>query len=231
MTQYQQPTEIGFSIKDKTGTDYRLALFNHLENEVGLRLTLTCRLATTVALTATYNNGTSGVGATLTNSGTQGVLTLDTIPAVVGDQVIVKDQATAFQNGIYAVTNIGSASTNWVLTRVTNADLPEDFQKGKVIGVIAGATNAGQLYIITSDVTAIGTSAITFLQVNPAQIKTITGTTNQIIANTVNGVTTLSFANNAYATGEAFGIPVTATIVTPPVAGKAWLFWNSNTLA
>lgn len=50
-----------------------------------------CLVATTANLTATYTNGTSGVGATLTNSGTQAALVIDGVTLAVGNRVLVKD--------------------------------------------------------------------------------------------------------------------------------------------
>ena len=85
----------------------------------GLDTKPSCKLGTTANLTATYNNGTAGVGATLTNSGAQGTLTLDSTAANLNDRILVKDQTTSTQNGIYTVTNVGGASTNWILTRAT----------------------------------------------------------------------------------------------------------------
>src|ERR1019366_1776824 len=76
-----------------------------------------CRVATTAALTATYSNGSSGVGATLTNSGTKSAISIDGVALAVNDRVLVKNQATAAQNGIYTVTTVGSGAVNWVLTR------------------------------------------------------------------------------------------------------------------
>ena len=57
----------------------------------GLDTKPSCKLGTTANLTATYNNGTAGVGATLTNSGTQGTLTLDSTAANLNDRILVKD--------------------------------------------------------------------------------------------------------------------------------------------
>jgi hypothetical protein len=70
--------------------------------------------ATTEALpTCTYNNGTSGVGATLTASA-NGALSVDSGAPAVGVSILVKNQATATQNGIYVVTATGGASTTIV---------------------------------------------------------------------------------------------------------------------
>lgn len=66
------------------------------------------RAATVTALPAVvYNNGTAGVGATLTASA-NGALVLDGITLGLNDRVAVMHQALAFQNGIYAVQDTGS---------------------------------------------------------------------------------------------------------------------------
>ena len=116
--------------------------------KTGLDVKDSVRVATTANLTATYSNGTSGVGATLTNSGTQAAITIDSIVLVSGDRVLVKDQASALQNGIYTVTTVGTASTNWVLTRATDADTfvansTTALCKGSYFFVSAGATGPG----------------------------------------------------------------------------------------
>ena len=83
-----------------------------------------------VNLTATYSNGSVGVGATLTNSGTQGTLTIDGVTTNLNDRILVKDQTTRTQNGIYVVTNVGDGSTAWVLTRATPEDQPSELSGG-----------------------------------------------------------------------------------------------------
>lgn len=135
----------------------------------GLDVKDSVRLATTAALTATYANGTAGVGATLTNSGTQAALTLDGVPAVAGDRVLVKNQGTALQNGIYTVTDIGSGSTNWVLTRATDFDEDAEVTGGAFTFVEAGNTQADNGYVMTANgIIDVGTDAITFVQFSGA---------------------------------------------------------------
>ena len=115
----------------------------------GLDTKPSCKLATTGNLTATYSNGTAGVGATLTNSGTQGTLTLDSTAANLNDRILVKDQTNAFENGIYVVTNVGGASTNWVLTRATPEDQPSELTGGSFVFVEEGTLNANNGYTFT----------------------------------------------------------------------------------
>ena len=66
-------------------------------------------------------DGGTGVGATLT-SGINGVFTIDNYTPDQYDRVLIKDQTNQIQNGIYIVTNTGSSSSKWVLTRSTDYD-------------------------------------------------------------------------------------------------------------
>ena len=102
-------------------------------------------IATTANLTATYTNGTSGAGAKLTNSDTLAALVIDGVAATTNMRVLVKGQTTAFQNGIYTVTNIGSASVAWVLTRATDSDVTAELA-GAVISVDQGTANGSVLF-------------------------------------------------------------------------------------
>ena len=150
--------------------------------------------ASTAALTVTYNNGTSGVGATLTNAGTQAVFTIDNVTPIVGDRILIKNQATTFQNGIYTVTSVGSASTNWVLTRATDYDqsTPGEVQAGDTAFVVAPTaqfsvtpTNQNTSWTMNYPGTiTIGSSAITFAQSSGSGSVTagngVTATGNQV---------------------------------------------------
>ena len=135
----------------------------------GLDIKDAVRVGTTANLAATYSNGSSGVGATLTNSGTQAALVLDGITMVVNDRVMVKDQTTTLQNGLYKVTNIGSGSTNWVLTRTPDGDESTEVNGGSFFFVQEGTTNGDNGYVTTNDGNpTIGTDAITFEQFSGA---------------------------------------------------------------
>jgi len=140
--------------------------------KTGLDVKDSVRVATTANLTATYSNGTNGVGATLTNSNTQAALTIDSIVLTAGDRVLVKDQTTQLQNGIYVVTDAGSASTNWVLTRATDSDSNSPIVEvgpGMFTFVEEGTSNADNGYVCTNNgAITIGTTAITWVQFSGA---------------------------------------------------------------
>ena len=127
-------------------------------------------IATTTAnLAGTYSNGTSGVGATLTNSGTQAAITIDGRVLVVGERVLVKDQTTGLQNGFYKVTTVGTASVNWVLTRTVDADEDSEITPGAFTFVEEGTVGANNGYVCTNvGAITVGTTAITFVQFSGA---------------------------------------------------------------
>ena len=132
-------------------------------------------------LIATYNNGTAGVGATLTNNSTQAALTIDGVALSLNDRVLIYEQTDATQNGVYTVTNVGSASTNWVLTRATDADSygasdPDALGQGDAFFVLEGAAGAGELYVMnTEGAITFGTTNITFTQVAATAVYTAGG--------------------------------------------------------
>jgi hypothetical protein len=131
----------------------------------------------------TFVNGTglsigsranAGVGATLVNAGAQAALVIGTIPLVVNDRVLVTGQTSAFQNGVYAVTNTGSPSTNWILTRATDADKygivdPNRLGEGDYFFVTEGNPGAGRSYVLsTSTEIVFGTTNIIFNEFSAA---------------------------------------------------------------
>ena len=143
---------------------------------------------TTGNLNATYNNGTAGVGATLTNAGTLVAFTPDGVVASVNDRILVYNQTNQAENGVYVVTTVGSGAVAWVLTRSSDTDNyalkdPDGLGNGDAFFVASGNTGAGETYVCnTEGVITFGTTAITFAQVSAAQVYsagtglTLTGT-------------------------------------------------------
>lgn len=146
----------------------------------GLSVVLACRVATTANLSATYANGAAGVGATLTNNGAMAALTIDSVLTVVNDRVLVKNQTTTFQNGIYTVTTVGSGAVNWVLTRATDYDTAAEILPGTLVSINEGTTQSGTAWIETATVTTVGTDPVLFSQFAAIQVGTgltLTGNT------------------------------------------------------
>ncbi len=124
-------------------------------------ITLACTATTTTNLTATYSNGAAGVGATLTATG-NGIFSTDEIFPTVNSRILVKNQTTTFQNGIYTLTTVGTSSTAWVLTRATDYDTICEIQYGTYIPITSGTLYANTAWQQTENVTTIGTSPILF---------------------------------------------------------------------
>jgi hypothetical protein len=165
-------------------------------------------------LNATYNQPGGagvGVGATLTNAGTQVALTIDGVLMTIGKRVLIYNQTNQFENGVYTVTTVGTASTNWVLTRATDADTygfvgPTTLSEGSTFFVTNGNTGAGETYICnTVGTITFGTTAITFAQISDSTLYTAgTGLS-------LNG-TEFSISNTAVTTGTYGGADVVSTI-------------------
>jgi len=118
------------------------------------------------ALTVTYANGSSGVGATLTNAGAQAAIQLDGISPTVGQRVLIKNQAAPAQNGVYTVTTVGTGATNWVLTRATDLDQASEMTAGSLVEAIGGTVNASTVWTLTAAVVTVGTTSVTFSSIN-----------------------------------------------------------------
>ena len=107
----------------------------------GLNFHQACRLATTTALPAnTYNNGAFGVGATLT-ANANGALSVDGTLTVAGNRILVKNEAAGANNGVYTVTQVGTAGTPYILTRATDYN---------TAGTGVNQIDAGDFFLITA---------------------------------------------------------------------------------
>ena len=142
----------------------------------GIHYHTPARVEAPANLPSTYDNGTSGVGATLTNSGTQVAIVIDGVALSSADRVLIYQQTDPAHNGVYTVTTVGSVSTNWVLTRATDADSygpsdPDALGQGDAFFISAGDTGAGETYVMTTVGTiTFGTTGIVFTQISATAI-------------------------------------------------------------
>ena len=119
----------------------------------GVNIHAACDTATATALPAcTYDNGASGVGATLTANSNGALGSVGGYAdLIVGSRVLVKNQATTTQNGIYVVTQLGTAGTPWILTRSSDFDgtPTTEVQAGDLTYVQQGTSSGTQWVQIT----------------------------------------------------------------------------------
>lgn len=163
---------------------------------VPVQVATTQDLATQTGGLVVYNNGTAGVGATLTL--TVALTTLDGYSLNNGDRILVKNETNQAYNGVYTW-----ATGGLVLTRSTDTDSygtgPSDLSENDYFFVQNGTTNKGNSYICSTQGTiTFGTTAITFAQFNTSQVYsagtglTLTSTTFSI---TNTGVTAATYGS------------------------------------
>ena len=128
---------------------------NYVDQAVaGLRTRIVAEAATTanISLTTDLQNGD----------------TIDGVTLVTGDRVLVKDQSTASENGLYTVVASGAASRDTEYDTITELS-------GQMVVVNQGTSNDNKIFLCTTNTTAtLDTDDITFSQVTPANVGTVT---------------------------------------------------------
>lgn len=143
--------------------------------KTGLTVKSPVRAATTANINATYDNGTAGIGATLTGAANGALAAIDGVTLAVGQRVLVKNQTDAKQNGLYVVNKTGSGTEAFMLTRTHdfNNSIRGSVQGGAYCFVQEGTVNADCGYVCSTDGTIVlGTSNITFVQFSSAGLIT-----------------------------------------------------------
>ena len=161
---------------------------NYVDNLVaGLRTRAVARVASTtnVAISSGLENGD----------------TLDGVTLVTGNRVLLKDQSTASQNGLYTVVASGAASRDVEYDTISEL-------AGQLILVSEGSTHADDLFLCTTDTSAtLGSSSISYTQVFPSSGGTVTsvgladaGSSEFTVTNSpVTGSGTINIAVNSIA--------------------------------
>ena len=169
---------------------------NYVDNTAsGFNVHPAVEVATTVSLTTnwTYNSGSAGadggtgVGATLVYSAA-GTLTIDGHALATGDRILVKNQSTALQNGVYLVGTIGGSTIT--MTRATDYD-----------NHLAGQVGAGDITFVAAG----GQAATSWVEVS-------TGTSTTPVNGIKLGTDSLSYTQ--YAVGATYTAGAGLTLTT-----------------
>lgn len=141
-----------------------------------------CLVSTTANLAGyTYANGVSGVGATLT-AGANGAFSSDGVSPALNSRIFVPFQTSQLENGIYVLTQVGTAGTPAILTRAADFDSTAEINAGDVVSVVSGTLYGGTTWMMTQTLpVVVGTTAITF--------SNITNTGALLIANNLSELT------------------------------------------
>lgn len=130
--------------------------------------------------------------------------TIDGVTLSNGDRVLLKDQTTQSQNGIYVFNGSTSA-----LTRATDFDAWAEIP-GTTIPITEGTVNADTIYLSTANQGGtIGTTAITFIAVGAAA-----------------GLQNSNFVDKEIPSGAINGTNTTYTLAFTPVLGSEHLYLN-----
>jgi hypothetical protein len=168
----------------------------------GLHIHESCAAATPGTLasitggTVTYNNGTAGVGATLTLS--VALTVLDGYTLLNGNRVLVKNEATQANNGIYTWATGGT-----VLTRATDFDTAAEMASGDFTFITNGTLYANTGWVQTDPVTVVGTSPVTWIQFSGAG--TYTAGTGLTLTGTQFSITNTAVTAGAYGSATQVG--------------------------
>lgn len=171
----------------------------------GLHVHASCSAATPNSLaaltggTVTYNNGTAGVGATLTLS--VPLTILDGYTLQNGNRILVKNEATQANNGIYTWATGGT-----VLTRATDFDTPTEIASGDFTFVTYGTLYANTGWVQIDPVTTVGTDPIVWQQFSGAG--TYTAGTGLTLTGSQFSITNTGVSAATY--GSASAVPTIA---------------------
>lgn len=165
------------------------------------------RVVSLTNVAGTYYNGpnNNGVGATLTIAASS--LTIDSVVLRVGDRVLLQNQTTAYQNGIYIVQLIASTV---ILARAFDQQSLEQLKAGQFVLIGAGTVNAGAAFCLVEPLPQnIGVDAFVYVSsplsaaLGTAGSKTATNNSLSDVASTAgSGFTAGNFTTAADTAGS-----------------------------
>ena|ERR1700685_3088229 len=199
---------------------------------LGLSTRAACLCATTINLNAVYANGTFGVGATLTGTGGFTILTCDGIVVPLNSRVLVWNQTTTYQNGIYFLSVLGDGLTvNWVLTRATDFNQSANVMQFVTVPIDQGNTYKNSVFQETGygNPFVIGTTPIIF------NLFSLSAVNNVITATNATG-TPLSITTTPYDIVSIVITPGTWSItgnvgLIPSIGATSYFGWASSSSA
>lgn len=186
--------------------------------------------ATTANIPGTYINGVAGVGATFTTTAT-GVFTVDGVTPPLNSRVLIKDQSSGFQNGVYSLTTAGSLGVSAIFTRTLDYDTASDMNAAGLIPVINGTVNALSSWQQVAVITTVGTDSLVFTEftANPSLYLLKANNLNDVASasasfNNISPMTTAGdiIYESAVPSGTRLGIGSTGQVLTVAGGLPSW---------
>lgn len=176
----------------------------------GLVVKETARVATTVALVGAYNAGTKRFTMTA-----NGAASIDGVALALNNRVLLKNQGTGSQNGIYFVYQVGDAGTPAIYERATDFDTSAEAEPGAFVFISEGTVNGNSQWVhTTDDPIVLDTTALVWAQFGGV------GTFSE-----GNGIvkvgTTFHFAQSAAYTQHTIPVATSGTTIGFIAAGTA----------
>ena len=185
----------------------------------GLKAQESVDTATEAPLPASsYDNGASGVGATLTGSSNGALGAVGGYSGYsTNSRILVKDQASSAQNGLYKVTTAGSAGSQWVLTRTTDYDSTAEIVSGDFTYVKNGTLSGTQWVMTSSGSITVGASNVLWTQLSGGASSPVAGAGINVTGNTVSntGVLSVVAGSNISVSGSTGNVTLNISGVVP----------------
>lgn len=190
------------------------------------------RLVSTSNVAGSYYNGPSnnGVGATLTVAASS--LTIDSVVVAVGDRLLLQNQTSSYQNGIYIVKAIASTV---ILQRSDDMQSIEQLKAGQFTTVGAGTVNQGAAFALVEPLPqAIGVDDFLWVatSVNSGGLSNTLADGNIFVGNASNVATGVTPSGDiTLSNAGVFGIAAGAIVNADINAAAAIAFSKLATLA
>lgn len=121
---------------------------------------------------ASASNFAGTYSAQVITASSNGAISIDGVSLALNDRVLLKDQSTATDNGIYYVSVVGDGSTAAELTRATDADSSSDLTTGAFVFVEDGSENQNRAFVLQAHTDGssptLDTDDLTFIQFSGA---------------------------------------------------------------
>lgn len=152
---------------------------------------------------------------------------LDGVSLTANDRILVKDQATASQNGIYVVTTLGTGA-NGTWSRAGDADAASELVAGLLVVVSEGVSQADTLWELATDgAITLGSTLLAFARKDSGQ-----GNFSGLNSTNVSAILSQSDMGRLYV---FYGSTASQTLTLPAVAtvmqGKTAVIVNQASVA